>query len=271
MVFSRHQNHRSRTVALAVILVLCMVASNAWSRPDAATSRPLTSSPPPAETARTEIKRLVGKFGTRLLGSRYMERDCRPTTYPQWAGFPLQRCHYSVVDHDGTTKTADVIMLNPSPEQVARWIVDACWRVRGKISPEDTDKLFTQVIQQSGGQFPVAGVVYEDIIPADGVFEIYCFRNGVTVSIDGVPHRGTAPLTSSQVEASLFGRVTNVFKYGRIQSTTPGQYLRNGGSLDVGTDEKRTLLWPEAVRQLYQKAWGQDRNDLMIAWARENL
>ena len=66
--------------------------------------------------------------------------------------------------------------------------------VKGVYDPADGKKMFQHILGQSGGQFPVAGVVYEDIIPADGVNEIYCFRDGVTVSVEGVPHRGTAPI-----------------------------------------------------------------------------
>jgi hypothetical protein len=200
-----------------------------------------------------------------------MERDCTPTTYPGWEGFPLSRCRYSVVDTDGTTKTADVIMLKPSPEQVARWVVNAVTDTTATLRPELCDKLFSHIIGQSGGQYPVAGVVYEDIIPADGKFEIYCFRNGVTAAIDGVPHRGTEPLTPAQVEASLYGRVTSVYRYARIQSTSPEEYTANGGRRAVGTNQLRTPEWLEASRECYQASWHSDGSEMMTAWARANL
>ncbi len=217
------------------------------------------------------IKLLVDEFGDRLLKSRYMEKDCTPTTYPGWEGFPLQHSKYEVKDNNGRTKSAEVIMLNPSPDQVARWIVDACDKVRGEVRPDDLRKVFNHVLGQSGGQFPVAGVVYEDILPEDGVFELYCFRNGVTVTIEGLEHRTTATLTAEQIHRSLYGKVVHVFRYGRIQSTSPGQYKRNGGSIDVGTDESPSMLWPDAIRQAYQAAWGHDRNELMEAWVKDQL
>ncbi|PKO15051.1 hypothetical protein CVU37_13695 [candidate division BRC1 bacterium HGW-BRC1-1] len=233
------------------------------------TSTGITTS---ASLSRAAAKQLlVDEFGDRLLKSRYMEKNCTPTTYPGWEGFPLQHCTYEVRDKDGLTKCAEVIMLNPSSDQLARWIVDACAKVRGVLQPDDLRRVFKHVLGQSGGQFLVAGVVYEDIIPADGTYELYAFRNGVTVKIEGLEHRTTSTLTVDQIQRSLHGKVVHVFRYGRIQSTTPGQYKRNGGALEVGTDEAPGPLWPDAIRQAYQAAWGQDRNELMEAWVKDNL
>ena len=95
----------------------------------------------------------------------------------------------------------------------------------------------------------MAGVVYEDIIPADGVNEIYCFRDGVTVAIDGVPHRGTAPMSPEQVEKSISGQVTRIFTYARIASTSPQQWIDSGGSPDVLKDGKPTDKWLQEVRR----------------------
>ena len=257
----------------SVILILCIaaIACSSEAKANSNEGNVTTSTMGATLTPSTAKQLLVEEFGDRLLKSRYMEKNCTPTTYPGWEGFPLQHCTYEVHDQDGRTKSAEVIMLNPSPDQLARWIVDACQKVCGELKPEDLRKVFKHVLGQSGGQFPVAGVVYEDIIPADGTYEAYCFRNGVTVKIEGLEHRTTATLNAEQIQRSLHGKVAHVFRYGRIQSTTPGQYKRNGGALEVGTDESPGPLWPDAIRQAYQAAWGQDRNELMEAWVRDNL
>src|SRR6267378_1978008 len=101
-------------------------------------------------TPQEAIQRLEDKFTKTLNRSRYMETNCVPTTYPGWNGFPLSECSYSVKDKNGTSKSAKVIMLNPSMKQLARWIVDACLAVKGKIQFTDTDKLFKQVLNASG-------------------------------------------------------------------------------------------------------------------------
>ncbi len=106
-------------------------------------------------------------------------------------------------------------------------------------------------------------------VPPDGKYEVYCFRDGVTVEVEGVTHRTTTPLTPAEIEASISGKVKRAFTYARIQSTTPRQFVDAGGPKDVlGDDGKPTLRWPVAIREAYQQAWGSDRNPLMAAWVR---
>lgn len=229
-----------------------------------------TSLPTKDEAA---AKALADEFRDRLARSRYMEsKDVRDTVVPGWEGLPTRRYTYMVLDRDGTAKKADVVMLNPSADRIAEWIVSALVEVRGRYDADDGRKLFAHVIGQSGGQFPVAGVVYEDIIPADGVNEIYCFRDGVTVEIEGVPHRGTAPLTPQQVEASIGGKVKRVFTYARIASTSPKMWIDAGHAKDVlGEDGKPTVKWLEEVRKAYQSAWDLPRNELIVAYVRATM
>lgn len=218
------------------------------------------------------VERISNYFADHL-SARYMEGQCDSTRYPGWEGFPLIKCRYSVTDQDGTQKSAEVIMLNPSPDQLARWVVNTCLVVKGSADARYTDKLSHHIINQSGAQFPIAGIVFEDILPADGVYEMYCFRNGVTVGIEGVTHRGTGQPGEEQIYQSLYGRVTWTGKYARLQDTTREQYRANGGTMDVGDSsrEKRKISWLEVSRDLYQAAWGKNRNELMIAWARDQL
>jgi hypothetical protein len=56
-----------------------------------------------------------------------------------------------------------------------------------------------------------------------------------------------------------------------VVSTSRENYRANGGTADVGTSSQRKLLWLDVVRQLYQEAWGSDRNELIVAWARTHL
>jgi hypothetical protein len=54
-----------------------------------------------------------------LQGTPYVEQDCGPGTYDGWP-YAARKCTYSA---GGITTT--VTVANPSPEQVAAWIVDA--------------------------------------------------------------------------------------------------------------------------------------------------
>lgn len=217
------------------------------------------------------VKRVEQYFQSKL-NARYMEKNAEPVTYPSWEGFPLIHCKYSVKDKDGTVKPAEVILLDASPHQLARWVVYTCMEVKGSAAQEYTNKLSKHIIGQSGAQFPVAGMVYEDM-EGDGVYKLYCFRDGVTVGIKGIPNADAKVLSPDEIHQTLYGEIAWTGKYARIQSTTREQYTAFGGKVDVGTSEsgKRKLSWLTVSRQLYQSAWNHDRNELMIAWAKQNL
>jgi hypothetical protein len=216
------------------------------------------------------IDNLAAELAPRLAQARYMEANPKPVVVPGWEGFPTVQCTYSVEDKAlNTNKTAAVILLDPDARRLARWMVNACIAVKGAATTNDLKKLADFILWQSGGQFPVRGIVYEDILPANGINEIYCFRDGVTVKINGVDHRSEKQPTAAQIEKSLtatLNDVTWVGKYARIQSTTREQYKAAGGREDVeGTN------WLEVSRKLYQKAWNSDTNELMTAWVKANL
>ena len=229
-------------------------------------------SPPACRPANASVAALAREFSAALHSSRYMEStEVRPARVAGWEGFDTKQYTYQVRDRRGTMKTADVIMLNPSAEQIARWIVSALEEVKGTYQVEDGRRVFRHILAQSGGQFPVAGVVYEDILPADGLQEVYCFRNGVTVAIDGIVPRTTAPLTPAQRQTAISGTVVRVYQYARIQSTSPQQYLDAGGTGMVLAQGKPTLQWLDAVREQYQKAWRSNRNQLLVAWVKDQM
>jgi sugar lactone lactonase YvrE len=227
-----------------------------------------TTQPAPTSSADEQAADLAKQFADRLKRSRYMEQgQPRDVTLPTWKGFPTKRYTYTIKDKDGATKSADVIMLNPTADQIARWIVDALTEVKGTYTPKAGAKIFTHILAQSGGQFPVTGIVYEDILPADGKYETFCFRDGVTAQIEGVPHRGTEPLTPAQIENSITGKITRIYTYARIQSTSPQQWIAAGHSPEIlDTNNKPTQKWLDEVRTAYQKAWTSPRNDLLVAW-----
>src|SRR3569833_1229849 len=80
---------------------------------------------------------LAREFAPTLHKVRYMESgEGRPVTIPGWEGLPTRRYTYSVKDKDGTAKSADVVLLDPSADQVARWIVQALVEVTGAYDPD---------------------------------------------------------------------------------------------------------------------------------------
>jgi len=253
------------------LLVANGVAQGQNVAPKSATASSTHATSPTAAQRTDLVQKLVSKYGNRLAHAHYMEKNCQPVTWPGWEGYPTELCRYSVTDRaSSTTKSADVVMLNASPEKVANWVVTACFDA-GTTNPEaDCEKLFKNIIGQSGGQFPIAGVVYEDM-EGDGWFDAFCFRNGVTCRVEGIDHRTTHPLSAAEIEASLRGKITRVYTYARIASTTPDQYVANGGDKAAGDNNHRTEAWPRIVGELYRKAWNSDDNELIDAWAKANL
>lgn len=219
-------------------------------------------------TSAAVVQQLVDEFGQRMVSARYMQKNCQPVQWPGYEGLPTQQCDYTVTDKaTGTTKTATVVMLNAEPEMVAGWIADACEQASGTLVLDEARAFYRHIIGQSGGQFPVAGVVYEDM-EGDGYMKAYCFRDGVTVRVQGVQHRTTAPLTADEIHASLHAPVEQVYTYARIASTSPNDYRAAGGTADVGTNAERKPAWLAVVHEAYTRAWKTGRNDLFIAKAR---
>jgi hypothetical protein len=197
----------------------------------------------------------------------YMAKNCTVTeAHPGWEGFPVQRCSYTVQDTNGTKKTATVLLLNPTAAQAANWIRTACAKSQNECACHK--KVIARIRQASGFQFPVAGVVYEDIIPKDGLFEAYCFRDGVTVLVDGFKHRGTKPLSTEEIETCISGELKSALKFARIHSGTREEYMKIGGKLNVGDSSRngRRLEWLDAVRASYQEAWRTKSYSLLNAW-----
>jgi len=67
----------------------------------------------------------------------------------------------------------------------------------------------SHIVGHRARSFPVAGIVFEDLLPANGKFEVFAFRNGVTVRVNGVTHLGTAQPSAVEIEKSLNGEVTS--------------------------------------------------------------
>jgi len=202
-------------------------------------------------------------------GARYMEQNCADTTYAGWAGFPVRRCTYTVRESGRRTKTATVVLLDATPRQLARWVVQACAEVKHTTASACTGRLRRQIIEQSGAQFPVAGIVLEDM-DGDGVQNLFVFRDGVTSRIAGIRNTSTEAITPEMTRRALADPVVSAATFGRIASTTREQYRANGGTVNVGVSGSGNTAWLGVVRTLYQQAFRGDRNELIVAWLKAN-
>ena len=198
-------------------------------------------------------------------------------TIPGWEGFPVTLYEYQTgIDiYTGKPKTGKVFLLNPTPEKLAMWIATTCWDVKQSFDFQYTDALFRWIKGQSGAQFPVKGVVYEDQY-TKGFQEPYIFKDGVTVYLKDSSYF-PADKNCTREQLDFYLHISNedlkaqTGQYARIASTRREDYLSAGGKEEVGDAKDRKQDWLKVVRELYKKAWNSDRNELIIMWAKNNL
>lgn len=223
--------------------------------------QPETAAPAvaPGDTAiPANVLEAATRRAENVIRGRYMEKNCQPTSYPGWQGFPLQRCAY-----EAGGRKAEVILLDADAAQLARWVVNACMEVEGSASDDCQERTFRDIGNASGAQFPVAGVVLEDLSAQASGFENYCFRDGVTVKVAAWPSGAARQLKPEELEACMNGPVTGTaskYGYARIISTSRDDWRISHMDADVAG-----LAWLEVVRRAYQEAWGKERNPLIVA------
>lgn len=201
--------------------------------------------------------------------------------YPNWEKIKLQKCNYVMKkDGSGGTKRATVIVHIPAVNQLARWIVATCKKVKNTTAQTCTDKLLFFITDSSGGQFPVNGIVFEDM-DKNKIHNSFNFRDGVTVVIEnGIDNGSEVQPSDKQIEISLTGKIlkTGPSASARLVGTSREQYISSckidkNCLLDIekiGKTSERKTEWVDVVRVLYQTALVSDENPLMIAWARAN-
>jgi|GEM_PF-2234480 len=232
-------------------------------------------------------------YSNGILNGRYMEQDihgkCADATFKHWDEFHLKQCTYNQPDKKFPQggKTATVIMLNPEKEVLAKWLVASCMIVKGNVDMVDIKDcavtLAKAVIEVSGSQFAIAGIVLEDELPRnkpDGVQEAYTFRDGVTVIVqDGMSVGFTGGFGTKENDIALepnrkvLSTASNMGP-ARIQNTTREDYRNYMGHK---AKDVNGIAWVDVVRELYQDAWKRAhddtspetvqkyRNDLMVA------
>ncbi|WP_156864304.1 hypothetical protein [Casimicrobium huifangae] len=218
----------------------------------------------------SDIEAFAAKIETPLRAARYMVDACSPTTIAGWEDYATVRCKYTVTDKKtGATKDGLVVLLNPSSTVLSAWIMNACEAIRpSEPLTNCAQRLFRRVLEQSGGQFPVAGIVYEDILPHDGVQEAYGFSDGVTTLLQGVKHRRTEPFSTAELEAALSAqpiRTASEAAFARLVGVSRAEYLKSNPSTDV-----TNLNWLAVVRGEHKKAMKSARNALFEAWLAAN-
>lgn len=207
---------------------------------------------------RDSLNVISGRVEKQVIKTRYMEQHLIRTTdtLKGWEGVNVSLYKYAVRDKIKGTLTAEVYMLNPDSKKLASWVISTCVITTGKLEKKNTDLIIQSVRSASGGQFPVLGIVYEDM---DGQgFKAYFFKDGVTVFL-----KKNDVIDISQINEE---NIKGTGKFARIISTTREQYKAKYGSADLaGTN------WLTVVNQAYKQAINSNINTLFVAWANGKL
>jgi len=193
-----------------------------------------------------------------------------------WPKAELQRCVYTVTDtlKNGTkrTKKAIVYLANPTAAQVLAWLRSACAIAQPAAVDACVRKQAKAIRGASGAQFPVAGLVWEDL-SGDKIQEAYIFRNGVTVRISGLANGSTDPVaTDAALEALASAQTVTGVKatggYARILSTARDAFRDHTGRTDIPvgkSDAASALAWSDVVGSTYRAALSVPSNPLVTA------
>ena len=226
-----------------------------------------------AHVMTTNLSWVKQKVAKKIIGNRYMStapeaRLLKTTdTIPGWEGNPVQLFEYSIPDKKDGRLTTKVYLLNADTERLARWVISACWLATGSCQLKYINAIINSINEQSNGQFPIRGIVYEDL-DSDGIQETYPFFDGVSVECKGIAITTPARATPAELEKLLsmkWSDVEKIEKYGRIISTTRLDYKKLFPAADT-----TGLNWSTIVRTEYKKALQSDINWLIVAWAKDN-
>ncbi len=242
----------------------------------------------------------TGATQSRILRTSYMRKNCKDLAdsdlskygVQDWKSYPLEICQYQVKDSAGKrlTKTSSVILLKISDSIMSQWMTNTCMEIN-KPNLNCIKILTQQIITQSGGQYPVRGIVYEDILKyhadykkkiyaADGFYEPFCFRDGLTVMLDTFRRNSIELLTEQQKQSCFIGPLSQdaekVGLYARINGTSSLDYQKRSNENfkvihTVGGAILSTENWLTISRTETQAAIRTGANRLMTIWAWSNL
>lgn len=229
---------------------------------------------PPASLPERQVAQLTQYFAAPHRRP-YMRQDCKEIAAPGYEAVPAGperplRCVYRVKSTSRDAKipgekeaTVDVIF--PTPARMARWIVDSCLWAGGTDLEACIEYLqtgYAGILQQSSAQFPIAGIVFEDM--SSGLMKGYAFRDGLTVHVEGWHNSSEASPTPEQTKAALEQHPSSVSEHARVARADIGDVKCLDPS--AGFDPKhRDDRWRNYVRERFVEALQGDHNMLLLA------
>lgn len=225
---------------------------------------------------------LEAKIDAVIKKSYIASGTCTTPTSDQhgWPAAMVRECIYTQTDiiktasgkPTKTARTAIAQIVLPAAKVVVNWIVSAC----AKLPVNQTqcqDRVFKEGRNQSGYQFSISGNVLEDIQPANGRYENYSFRHGITVRISpGFNGSETDRTVSDQtqimqaVDAKIIGMASGKARY---WSTRPDDFKARFPAAAVPASVKTApgaQAWAKLVQAEFMAALKGPENRLLEAW-----
>ncbi len=163
-------NEKLKKIIIAAIFICCF--QNGFAQ----TSDSL------ANLLKTNLKWVTSKVQKKLDGHRYMAMDSIGFSkdLKGWEGVGVTLYRYRVREtKQRPFKYAEVYLADANNERIARWVISACWLAKHQLTEALVDHTLINIDTMSNGQFPVMGIVYEDM---DGKgLKPWLFVDGVTV------------------------------------------------------------------------------------------
>lgn len=177
---------------------------------------------------------------------------------------------------EGESKEGRVILFDPEPERLAAWIANAVIETSpvGLYVNERALQFVQQIKEQSHAQFPIVGLVWEDM-ENTGHPKAYGFVDGVTVKqAPAAIYKNGVRVTSKLSEAVLNQLLELRWQGGAV----PGDFARIAStkkidieilykSMGLPPPDLKGNLFPAYVREKYIEAMGDVRNELLVARA----
>jgi hypothetical protein len=219
-----------------------------------------------------------------------------PNDSPLWGdvladykGLPVQDCSPTRPSGEapGGNLTGRALLLLPTAEQAAEWIVSACeaLNLNSDALLSCAKTVLGYVNGQNNLQFVVAGVIHEPkkegfgphdnaskACVATGENEVlFSFRDGITVRLEGQqetsfrtpPSDGCRATQPADLSALLNAKVVYVASYGRVPGIPRAVYAACAGQKAPSDAEWRTI-----VRSGMVAAWSSPKYPLMEAVAK---
>jgi hypothetical protein len=207
--------------------------------------------------------------------ARYLSRRCDTTpltTWPDYQGRSVFRCSYTVTSN-GKSLSAIVYLLNPSTQNIALRIGNACRGIGLAERAACGKGLAAYIVSQTGGQFPVAGFVIEAQEDAGGVGRdpVYLeFRDGNTVVTTDRLNFTDFQLSDGAMEHAARAPIVATRNVARVANATRADYYLAGGTEPVGDSWHDDIAnrWPAVIRDNELRAQDNGEDLLLLGVAR---